>query len=109
MISLTLVTAVGVKLTGNLGVVSTFGVIVVAIVCISLKLTGLISGLIIHRLLLILLGFLWLDEPADLSVAQFSAQPVSFAIQPPPFAIHSAVRPIGNSRKYWILPPRAGL
>jgi hypothetical protein len=43
---LTLVTAVGVKLTGNLGVVSTFGVIVVAIVCISLKLTGLISGLL---------------------------------------------------------------
>src|SRR6478672_12408797 len=58
MISLTLVTAVGVKLTGNLGVVSTFGVVVVAIACISLKLNELDCSSIIHRLLLILLGFL---------------------------------------------------
>jgi hypothetical protein len=58
MISFTLLTAVGVKFTGILGVVSTFGVVVVAIACISLKLIEPDYSPIIHRLLLILLGFL---------------------------------------------------
>jgi hypothetical protein len=66
MISLTLVTAVGVKLTGNLGVVSTFGVVVVAICRISLKLT---QSLLYTGSLLILIGFFHLDEAVGFRVA----------------------------------------
>jgi hypothetical protein len=63
---------VGVKFTGNLGVVSTLGVVVVAIICFSLKLAQRpIAALIIHGVLLILLGFLRLDETMASPVAHF--------------------------------------
>jgi hypothetical protein len=50
-----------------------------------------------------------LDEPDDSPVAQFSAYPASFTIHLPSFTVYPAVQPSGNSRKYWILPPPAGL